>query len=149
MARASLQWKQKMEFLATTGSGHNLTLDAREAVGGENHGPRPAELVLVALAGCTAMDVVSILRKMRIDFTRVDLEVSGKEAEEHPKVFTKIDVLYKVEGTDVPPEKLERAIVLSRDRYCVVSNLIKTRAAINYAYQINSGPVVALEMLTT
>ena len=144
MKKAILQWKGKMQFSATTGSGHQVTLDAREEVGGENRGPRPTELVLVALGGCTSMDIVSILRKMRVDFNRVDVQVTGEEATEHPKSYTSVNVLYQVDGEGVSPEKLERAIVLSRDRYCVVANLINARAVISYAYQINGGPMVTL-----
>ena len=137
--RTTVTWVDGMEFRAETGSGHAITLDAREEVGGQNHGPRPAEMVLVALGGCTGMDIISILRKMRQSVTGFEMQVSGEERTEHPKSFEMIEVKYRVWGEGVAPEKVERAIRLSRDRYCVVANLIASRAKLHYTYQINDG----------
>lgn len=138
----SVKWVEGMEFQATTGSGHSITLDARPEVGGQDHGARPAEMVLVGLGGCTGMDVISILRKMRQDVTGFEMEVSGEERTEHPKSYQRIEVRYKLWGNDIAPEKAERAIRLSRDRYCVVSHLVSARAAVHYTFQLNDGPVV-------
>jgi putative redox protein len=102
-------------------SGHKIIIDAEENVGGEDMGPRPKPLMLAALGGCTAMDVVSILRKMRVNFETVNVKVDGELTEEHPKHFYKIHLTYEFTGRDLPREKLEKAINLSQDRYCGVS----------------------------
>lgn len=151
MKTVKLQWQDNLRFHATTGSGHSLVLDARPEAGGENKGPRPAELVLAALGGCTGMDVASILRKMRVRFDRLGVELQGKEADDHPKVYTEVDVIYRIDGPDLPPDKVERAIALSRDRYCVVAGMIKDRVRIRYAYSLNGSipsPVTEPEMGT-
>ena len=112
--------KGKMAFEVGV-SGHKIIIDADENVGGENMGPRPKPLMLAALGGCTAMDVVSILRKMRVNFETVNVKVDGELTEEHPKHFYKIHITYEFTGRDLPLEKLEKAINLSQDRYCGVS----------------------------
>lgn len=112
--------KGKMAFEVEV-SGHKIIIDADENVGGENMGPRPKPLMLAALGGCTAMDVVSILRKMRVNFETVNVKVDGELTEEHPKHFYKIHITYEFTGRDLPLEKLEKAINLSQDRYCGVS----------------------------
>ena len=112
--------KEKMAFEVEV-SGHKIIIDAEENVGGEDMGPRPKPLMLAALGGCTAMDVVSILRKMRVNFETVNVKVDGELTEEHPKHFYKIHLTYEFTGRDLPLEKLEKAINLSQDRYCGVS----------------------------
>ena len=112
--------KGKMAFEVEV-NGHKIIIDAEENVGGEDMGPRPKPLMLAALGGCTAMDVVSILRKMRVNFETVNVKVDGELTEEHPKHFYKIHLTYEFTGRDLPREKLEKAINLSQDRYCGVS----------------------------
>jgi len=112
--------KEKMVFEVEV-NGHKIIIDADEKVGGGNKGPRPKPLMLVALGGCTAMDVVSILRKMRINFEAVNVKVDGELTEEHPKHFSKMHITYEFTGKDLPLEKLEKAVNLSQDRYCGVS----------------------------
>jgi len=102
-------------------NGHKIIIDADEKVGGENMGPRPKPLMLAALGGCTAMDVVSILRKMRVNFENVNVKVDGELTEEHPRHFYKIHLTYEFTGRDLPVEKLEKAVNLSQDKYCGVS----------------------------
>jgi putative redox protein len=94
------------------------------------------ELVLIALAGCTGMDVVSLLKKMRVDFSRFEIKVKGARREEHPKTFTRIDLEYIVYGKDVNEQAVKRAIELSQEKYCSVSALIKPNCSVNYTYQI-------------
>jgi len=137
---ATVRWVEGMEFQAQTGSGHAITMDAREEVGGRDKGARPSEMVLVGLGGCTGMDIVSILKKMRQDVQKFEVEVSGEERNEHPKSYERIEVRYRVWGSSLTPEKVERAIRLSRDRYCVVAHLASGRAALRYSFQINDGP---------
>jgi len=126
-----------MKFVAKTGSGHEIVMDAKEKVGGKDEGPRPAELPFAGLAGCTGMDAISILRKMRQDVKSFSVEVEGHEAAtEHPKVWKEISVIFHVEG-DVDAKKLARAIDLSRTRYCSVSATLKDPMIINYAFVLN------------
>ena len=104
---------------------HKIILDAAEPVGGENRGPRPKPLLLTALAGCTGMDVVSILKKMRVELDGFNVIVEGDLTEEHPKQFYKMNVIYEFTGTDLPLEKLQKAVSLSEERYCGVSAMFR------------------------
>ncbi len=126
---------QGMKMQAITPSGHTVIMDAAPEVGGTNQGPRPMELVLVALAGCTAMDVLSILRKKRQPLEGFAMEVRGERAPEHPKVYTDIDLLYIVKG-NVDPQAVVRAIELSATKYCSVSAMLNKTARIRYRYRI-------------
>ena len=115
-----VDWLENMAFKAEV-NGHEIILDAVEAVGGENRGPRPKPLMMVALAGCTGMDVISILKKMRVEVEGFSVRVIGDLTEEHPKHFEKMHVIYEFKGKDLPMDKLEKAISLSEERYCGVS----------------------------
>jgi putative redox protein len=106
-------------------NGHELMLDLEESAGGQNLGPKPKPLLLVALGGCTAMDVISILKKMRIEPEYFNVKVDGEVTEEHPKHFTKIKLIYEFRGKDLPLEKLQKAIDLSQDHYCGVSETLR------------------------
>lgn len=119
-----ISWLENMAFEADV-NGHKIILDAAEEVGGENRGPRPKPFVLVALAGCTGMDVVSILKKMRVEVEDFNVIVEGDLTEEHPKQFYKINVIYEFKGKDLPMDKLEKAVSLSEERYCGVSAMYK------------------------
>jgi putative redox protein len=134
-----VNWKQGMAFQTTTPSGHDVTLDAGEDVGGLNTGPRPTEMLLQATAACTGIDIVSILHKMRLPLERFEMEVDGVRATEHPKKFTAIHILYVLDG-DMPEERVRRAIELSVDRYCSVSHSLN--ATMTYSYRLNGGEVV-------
>jgi putative redox protein len=121
-----MKQKINLDFLGgmafeTELNGHKIYLDATEAVGGKDTGPRPKGLMMVALAGCTGMDVVSILKKMRVNFDDLSIEVEGEMAEEHPKKFTGMKVIYRFKGKDLPMDKIQKAVDLSRERYCGVS----------------------------
>ena len=132
--------KEKMAFEVQV-SGHKIIIDAEENVGGEDMGPRPKPLMLAALGGCTAMDVVSILRKMRVNFETVNVKVDGELTEEHPKHFYKIHITYEFTGRDLPLEKLEKAINLSQDRYCGVSYSYMKAMEITYEIVIKKSAV--------
>lgn len=119
-----ISWKDKMAFEAEV-DGHKIMLDAAEAVGGENRGPRPKPLMLTALAGCTGMDVISILKKMRVEVEDFNVTVEGDLTDEHPKQYYKMNVIYTFKGKDLPLEKLKKAVSLSEERYCGVSALYK------------------------
>ncbi len=119
-----IDWKGKMAFEGTP-SGHKMIFDAESKVGGEDSGPSPKQFMLYALAGCTGMDVVSILKKMRVDVVNFKVTVDGFLTEEHPKHYYKMHVIYNFTGKDLPMNKLEKAVSLSEDRYCGVSEVYK------------------------
>jgi len=130
-----LNWLENMAFEAEV-NGHKIIIDAAQAVGGENRGPRPKPLMLVALAGCTGMDVVSILKKMRVEVESFNVVVEGDLTEEHPKQFSAMRVIYEFKGTDLPMDKLEKAINLSEERYCGVSAMYKKAIGITTEIRI-------------
>ena len=130
----TIDWKGNMAFSGVTPSGHEMIMDAAEEVGGQNSGARPTELLLHAVAGCTGMDIISILKKMRLDHTSLQIVVKSERAEDHPKRFTDIHIHYAFEG-DLPEDKVIRAIQLSKDRYCSVSHSLN--ATITVGYSIN------------
>ncbi len=133
--KIKVNWLENMAFEAEV-NGHKIMLDAAEAVGGENRGPRPKPLMLVALAGCTGMDVVSILKKMRVEVEGFNVVVEGDLTEEHPKQFTQMRVIYEFKGKDLPMDKLEKAINLSEERYCGVSAMYKKAIGITTEIKI-------------
>ncbi len=116
--QATLTWTEGLKFTAGAASGHSVGLDASIESGGDNAGFQPLDLLLVGLGGCTAMDVISILKKMRQEVTGYEVFVTGDRAEEHPKVFTHIHVEHVVRGRGIEGAALQRAIDLSVQRYC-------------------------------
>ncbi len=117
-------WLDNMAFESDI-NGHKIIIDAEESVGGADRGPRPKNLMLAALGGCTGMDVVSILKKMRVDIKKCEVIVEGELTEDHPKYFDKIHTVYKFTGTDLQLDKLQKAVTLSEERYCGVSAIYK------------------------
>jgi putative redox protein len=117
-------------------SNHWITMDGPEKLGGSNAGVRPKELVLIALAGCTGSDVVSILQKKRVKLTDFEINISAQQSETHPKVFTHIDLEYVFYGKDIKEKDVERAIELSTETYCGVSAMLKKAMTINHTYRI-------------
>jgi putative redox protein len=128
-----IKWATNMSFKANI-NGHELMLDLEESAGGTNLGPKPKPLLLVALGGCTAMDVISILKKMRIEPEYFNVKVDGEVTEEHPKHFTKIKLIYEFRGKNLPLEKLQKAIDLSQEHYCGVSETL--RKSVEIAFEI-------------
>jgi putative redox protein len=116
--------------------GFRMDLDAEESVGGVGAGPQPHRLLLEALAGCTAMDVISILRKKRQQVSGLSVEVQGSRADQHPRVYTRIEVLYRVRGQNVDPQAVARAIELSATRYCPVMAMLGKVAEVRTHYEI-------------
>lgn len=116
----SIRWLENMAFESEL-NGHKLIIDADPISGGANRGPRPKLLMLSALGGCTAMDVVAILKKMRVEIEGLNVIVEGDLTEEYPKHFFKMHVIYEFKGKDLPVDKLQKAIDLSSERYCGVS----------------------------
>lgn len=130
----TIQWNDEMSFSGLTPSGHTIVMDAAAEIGGENTGPRPTEFLLSAVAGCTGIDIISILKKMRLKPSAFHMEVSGERAEDHPKRFTNIHIHYALEG-DLPEAKVVRAIQLSKDKYCSVAHSLNS--TITASYSIN------------
>jgi len=136
MPDAQVTWVGGMAFEGMTSTGHTVTLDAGEDVGGENRGFRPLSLLLVGLAGCTAMDVISILRKKRQEVTGFQVLVEAKRASDHPKVYTDIVLEYVVRGRDINERAVARAIELSQTKYCSASAMLGKVAQITSRYRI-------------
>ncbi len=115
---AKVIWKDRMSFEGTSDSGFKVPLGTIPAVGGDDDGFRPLELLAIGLAGCTAMDVISILKKKRQDVQSFEVQVHADRAAEHPKVFTNFVIEYVISGNDISREAVERAVQLSADKYC-------------------------------
>lgn len=139
MSKITLQtdWKEGMRF-ETEINGHKLIIDAGEDNGGTNQGPRPKQLMLAALAGCTGMDVVGILKKMRVDFTDFSIEIEANQTEEHPKHYDAMKVIYKFKGNNLDMEKLQKAVSLSEERYCGVSAVYKKAMPVTFEVRIEN-----------
>ena len=120
----SVSWQFGLAFQVEQ-DGHHYMIDAGPDAGGRDLGPRPKALLLSGLGGCTAMDVVSILEKMRVKLDGLEVQVSAETRDEHPRIFTGIHVRYIFKGKDLPMDKLERAVKLSEDTYCGVSAMLR------------------------
>ena len=131
---------EKMQFESEL-NGHKITIDADPKVGGENKGPRPKPLMLLSLAGCTAMDVISILRKMRVEPDDFNVEVQADQTDEHPKHYHKMHVIYSFEGNDLPLDKIKKAVNLSEERYCGVSAVYKKAIDMSLEIRVNGKTV--------
>ena len=129
--QVTLDYKGKMKMVATNDRGHALEMDTYEKSGGEDSAQTPKEAVLSGLAGCTAMDIVGILRKMRIDVDSMRIEVEADQTDDHPKVFKSIKMKY-IFSKGADPEKVERAVKLSQYQYCGVSSMLKKTADLTY-----------------
>ncbi|GAC1368250.1 MAG: OsmC family protein [Ktedonobacteraceae bacterium] len=122
----------EMRFAIDTDSGHKIVVDSEE----ENAGARPMELLLVALAGCSGMDIITILRKKRQDITSYELKIHGSRAQEHPKVYKQITVEHILSGHNIQPAAVQRAIQLSEEKYCGVGNILDKTAIITHTFTI-------------
>ncbi len=135
---ARVVWRGRRTFEATTQSGHHVLLDASKAGGGDDRGASPMELVLVALAGCTAFDVVAILEKKREPLAALEVTVEGVRADHDPRVYTEIELVYRARGR-VKPQALAHAIELSEKKYCSVGAMLGRTAHITTRYEIEPG----------
>ena len=125
-----------MSFIAETGSNHILAMDGAPEGGGRNLAPRPMEVVLAGTGGCTAYDVVLILKRSRQDVTSCEAKLSAERAAEDPKVFTKIHMHFLVKGRNLKPALVENAVRLSREKYCSASKMLEKTAAITADFEI-------------
>lgn len=126
--KARAKWVEGMAFMGEAGSGHAVIMDGAPDYGGRNIGIRPMEMLLIGLAGCTGFDVVQILKKGREAVTGCEVEVEAERASEDPKVFTKIHIAYRVSGRGLSQAKAERAVTLSKEKYCSASIMLGATA---------------------
>jgi len=134
--KARIKWIENVSFVAESGSGHALVIDGAPEGGGRDLGPRPMEVVLMGAGGCTAYDVMHILRKSRAPVTDCVLEMNAERAEEDPKVFTKIHFHFIVTGKGLKPAQVERAVHLSAEKYCSASIMLGKTASITHDFEI-------------
>lgn len=141
MPATTITWVEGMKFSAVSQSGHTVFLDAASQAGGENEGIRPMEMVLGALGGCTGIDVVSILNKMRVAYTAFAIDAEGARQEEHPKVFREITLNYRFDAPAEAEDRIKRAVHLSQEKYCSVSAMLAATARIKTQIFLNGSPV--------
>jgi putative redox protein len=134
--KARIKLAEGMTFVAESGSGHAVVVDAAADIGGKNLGARPMELVLMGTGACTAIDVVLILRKARQPITDCVVELEAERAAEDPKVFTKIHLHYILTGKGLATSQVERAIKLSKEKYCSATIMLAATAAITFDYEV-------------
>ena len=134
--KATVTMDHGMTFFGTADTGFTLQMDASPSVGGDDSGFRPMELLLIGLGGCTAMDVISILRKKRQNVTGLEVKLNAHQSGEHPHVFTHINVQYIVRGHNVDEEAVARAIELSETKYCPAQAMLAMATTIEHTYEI-------------
>ena len=137
--KATVDWTGSASFKATSGSGHSVQLDGPPDHGGQNLGPRPMEMLLMGVGGCSAFDVMSILQKSRQDVTACHAELEAERADAVPAVFTKIHLHFVVTGHNLKEKQVERAVSLSADKYCSASIMLgKAGVEITHSYEIRA-----------
>jgi putative redox protein len=134
--KATVQWKQNMTFVGMPESGFPVSMDAEPSFGGSGQGVRPVELLALGLAGCTAMDVLSILQKKRQQLTSFEVQVDAERSADHPKVFTRAQITYLVSGRDIEEAAVLRAIELSATKYCPAQAMFVQVFPIDLHYEI-------------
>jgi putative redox protein len=134
--KVSVKWLDHMSFVGETGSGHSVVMDGAPEFGGRDLAPRPMEMLLLGLGGCTGFDVVMLLKKARQSVTDCQVEVQAERADTEPKVFTRIHVHYIVTGRDVQARHVERAVKLSSEKYCSASVMLGATAEITHDFEV-------------
>ena len=132
----SVNWVDGMLMVGKSHSGHSITMDGPIEIGGENLGVRPMEMLLLGVAGCTMIDVVTTLQKMRQDLSHCETRISAERANEHPKVFTDIHIQFIVKGKDLDSKKVDKAITLSAEKYCSASIMLGKTAKITHDFKV-------------
>ncbi len=133
----TVKWIDGMMMVGESASGHAIVMDGPEDLGGKNLGIRPMEMLLLGMGGCTTIDVVSTLKKMREEVRDCRVEISAERADEHPKVFTKIHLNFIIKGSNLNEKKVEKAVSLSADKYCSASIMLGKMADITHDFTIN------------
>ena len=132
----SVNWVDGLLMVGKSDSGHTITMDGPPESGGENLGVRPMEMLLLGVAGCTMIDVVTTLKKMRQDLTHCETKISAERANDHPRVFTDIHIQFIVRGKDLDSKKVDKAITLSAEKYCSASIMLGETATITHDFEI-------------
>ena len=132
----SVNWVDGMLMVGKSHSGHSITMDGPIEIGGENLGVRPMEMLLLGVAGCTMIDVVTTLKKMRQNLSHCETMISAERANEHPKVFTDIHIQFIVKGKDLDSKKVDKAITLSAEKYCSASIMLGKTAKITHDFEV-------------
>lgn len=135
--KATVKWLDNRVFVGQSGSGHAVVMDGPPEAGGQNLGPRPMEMLLMGMGGCASFDVVSILEKMQQPVQGCTAELTAERAESEPKVFTKVNMHFKIEGA-VDLTKAERAVKLSAEKYCSASIMIGKTAEVTHSFEVIS-----------
>ncbi len=135
MELVKTEWKREMAFDSEV-HGHHVVIDSEPEFGGKNRGPGPKALVLTSLSGCTGMDVLSILNKMRVSPDQFRVIARAEQSEDHPKVYTSIHLIYEFKGKDLPMDKLRKAVDLSQERYCGVSAMLRKACTLTFEIKI-------------
>lgn len=138
---AFIKQLQGITFAGKTDANHWIAMDGPADFGGSDAGVRPKELVLLALAGCTSSDVVSILKKKRVAVDSFEVHVTAEQADEHPQVYRTIHLEFVLRGDDIPAADVERAIELSETKYCAVNAMLRGNVAITHSYRIEPARV--------
>jgi len=133
---AKVKWVKGLQFVGESGTNHQIVMDADDNYGGTNKGMRPMEMLLVAIGGCTGMDVASILQKKRQQLNGIEIRVTGTNAETYPQKFTGIELEYIITGKDISEAAVKKAIESSMEKYCSVKATLEGVAKINYRYTI-------------
>ena len=131
-----VKWRDEATFVGTTASGHTVTMDGPPDAGGRDLGPRPMEMVLLGLGGCSAFDVVHILRRGRQPVSGCEVEVDAERADTDPKVFTRIHMRFSLSGDGLAESKVARAVELSAEKYCSVVRMLASTAEITHEWRI-------------
>ena len=132
----SVNWVDGMLMVGKSHSGHSITMDGPIEIGGENLGVRPMEMLLLGVAGCTMIDVVTTLKKMRQDLSHCETKINAERANEHPKVFTDIHIHFIVKGKNLDSKKVDKAIKLSAEKYCSASIMLGKTAKITHDFEV-------------
>ncbi|RUA06354.1 MAG: OsmC family protein [Gammaproteobacteria bacterium] len=131
----TVKWINGMNMIGKSASGHTIVMDGPEELGGQNLGVRPMEMLLLGMGGCTTVDVVSTLKKMRESVRDCRVEISAERADEHPKVFTNIHMHFIIEGSNLNDKKIKKAIALSADKYCSASIMLGKTATVTHDFE--------------
>jgi len=135
--KTTVRWVNDMTMVGESASGHAIVMDGPEEAGGNNLGIRPMEMLLLGMGGCTTIDVLSMLKKMREKVRDCRAEITAERADEHPKVFTKIHIHFVIEGTNLDEKKVGKAIGLSADKYCSASIMLGKTAVVTHDFEIH------------
>lgn len=136
--KARVKWLDHMSFVGESGSGHSVVMDGSPEHGGRNLGVRPMEMVLLGLGGCSAFDVVKILKKARQPVVDCEVQLEAERSSEVPSVFTRIKLIYVVSGTDLSPQQVARAVDLSMEKYCSVTKMLEGSVEISHEVKLVS-----------